>query len=80
MITCERIQSLIEAHIPDSVARVENEYNDGEHFAAEVMSPAFEGARLVRQHQMVYRALGDLMSGPIHALALKTYTPDQWPY
>ena len=54
--------------------------NDGEHFSAEVTSSAFAGQRMVAQHRLVYGALGDHMHRDIHALALKTYTPDRWPH
>lgn len=47
------------------------------HFRAVIVSPAFEGKRLLQQHQAVYAALGDTM-GKIHALALHTYTPKEW--
>ena len=49
-----------------------------DHYEATVVSPAFDGRTRVEQHQMVYRALGELMAGPVHALALKTYTPELW--
>jgi stress-induced morphogen len=49
-----------------------------DHYQARIVSSAFAGKSLVSQHQLVYRALGAAMSGPIHALALKTYTPEEW--
>lgn len=49
-----------------------------DHFQAVVVSPAFASLSRVEQHQAVYRALGDLMAGPVHALALQTYTPEKW--
>lgn len=49
-----------------------------DHFQAVVVSPAFAALSRVEQHQAVYRALGDLMAGPVHALALRTYTPETW--
>ena len=49
-----------------------------DHYEATVVSTSFAGKTLIAQHQMVYAALGDLMDGPVHALALKTYTPDNW--
>lgn len=79
MFSADRIQQLIEAGIPDATAVVENPMNDGVHFQARVTAPAFEGLSLVRQHQLVYGALGDHMKEDIHALALRTYTPDNWP-
>lgn len=49
-----------------------------DHYEATVVSAAFEGKTKIEQHQLVYGALGDLMAGPVHALALNTYTPDGW--
>ncbi len=49
-----------------------------DHWDALIVSEAFAGKSRVEQHQMVYAALGDLMSGPVHALALKTYSPESW--
>jgi len=49
-----------------------------DHYQAVVVSRAFEGRTRLEQHQMVYRALGELMGGSIHALALHTYTPEAW--
>ncbi|WP_263144281.1 BolA family protein [Pseudomonas sp. RIT-PI-AD] len=47
------------------------------HFKAVVVSPAFAGLNAVKRHQKVYATLGDLM-GRFHALALHTYTPEEW--
>jgi acid stress-induced BolA-like protein IbaG/YrbA len=52
--------------------------DDGTHFEAVIVSPAFEGKRMVQQHQLVYASLGDRMRAEIHALSMKTYTPQQW--
>lgn len=49
-----------------------------DHYEATIVSGAFDGKSKIEQHQLVYRALGDLMSGPVHALALNTYTPTGW--
>ncbi len=51
---------------------------DGEHFEAIIVSPAFANKNRVQQHQLVYLALGDRMKAEIHALSMKTYTPEQW--
>ncbi|MGA2549397.1 MAG: BolA family protein [Burkholderiaceae bacterium] len=51
---------------------------DGQHFEALIVSPAFHGQRLVQRHQLVYRALGDRMRAEIHALSMKTLTPEEW--
>ena len=49
-----------------------------DHYDATIVASDFVGKTRVAQHQMVYQALGDLMAGPVHALALKTYTPEAW--
>ena len=74
------IEDLIEAEIPDAVARVtaprvHNDEDEDAHFAAVVVSPAFDGESLVDQHQRVYDAVGDHMTRSVHALEIKTYTP-----
>ena len=78
MFEASRIQEILETSLPNCTAIVMDDLNDGEHFSAEVVSSAFEGINLVKQHQLVYDALGDLMKAQIHALALRTFTPEQW--
>jgi acid stress-induced BolA-like protein IbaG/YrbA len=51
---------------------------DGRHFFATIVSPEFIGASRIARHQRVYRALGDRMREQIHALSMKTLTPDEW--
>jgi acid stress-induced BolA-like protein IbaG/YrbA len=51
---------------------------DGAHFEAVVVSPQFAGLPRVRQHQLVYAALGERMRDEIHALSMKTYSPEEW--
>jgi acid stress-induced BolA-like protein IbaG/YrbA len=51
---------------------------DGAHFEAVIVSPRFSGLTRVRQHQLVYGALGDRMREEIHALSMQTLTPEQW--
>jgi len=51
---------------------------DGAHFEAVIVSPAFAGLSRVRQHQLVYAALGERMKVEIHALSMKTYSPEEW--
>jgi acid stress-induced BolA-like protein IbaG/YrbA len=70
------IQRLIETGLPGSQVRVMGD--DGQHFEAVVVCAEFAGKSLVQQHQMVYRALGEHMrDAVIHALALRTLTPEQ---
>ena len=51
---------------------------DGRHFFATIVSAEFDGANRVARHQRVYRALGDRMREQIHALSMKTLTPQEW--
>jgi acid stress-induced BolA-like protein IbaG/YrbA len=70
------VKRLIEAGIPG--ARVEVHSPDGVHFEAMVIAAAFGEMRPVARHQRVYAALGDLVTGgTLHALALKTLTPEE---
>ena len=71
----ETIQKLIETGLPG--AHVEVQGDDGVHFEATVVSEAFRGQMPLARHRLVYATLGDLMGGAIHALALKTMTPDE---
>ena len=52
--------------------------DDGQHFEAVVVSPQFTGKNKVQQHQLVYLALGDRMRAEIHALSMRTFTPEGW--
>jgi len=51
---------------------------DGHHFEALIVSPAFAGKSRVQRHQLVYAALGDRMREEIHALSMRTLTPEEW--
>ena len=57
---------------------VEVQGDDGQHFEAVIVSPQFTGKNMIQQHQLVYQALGDRMRAEIHALAMRTFTPDAW--
>lgn len=70
------IASLIEQNLAESKAAVET---DGQgHYEATVVCPAFAGKRSLQRHQMVYATLGTRVGREIHALALKTFTPEEW--
>ena len=69
------VKALIEKGMPD--ARVAVEGSDGVHFEAVVVSEQFKGKLPLARHRMVYATLGDKMGGEIHALALKTLTPEE---
>jgi stress-induced morphogen len=69
------IEQLIKDGIPEAQVTIEDLRGDGDHYAAYVVSPAFEGKTRVQQHQMVYQALQGRMGGQLHALALQTSVP-----
>jgi len=75
MATPEQVRS----YIQDSLACDHVEVvGDGHHFEAVIVSPEFRGKTRVQQPQVVYRALGDRMREEIHALSMKTLTPEDW--
>ena len=51
---------------------------DGAHFEGTIVSSLFEGLNRVKQHQLVFNALGDKMKSDIHALSMKTYPVNEW--
>jgi len=74
-MTGPEIELLIKNAFPDAEVFITDLANDGDHFAARVVSPAFAGKSRIQQHQMVYAALRGQMGGALHALALETMTP-----
>lgn len=76
MVQPDDIKKLIEDGMPGT-PRVQVAGDDGTHFEAVVVSEDFEGKSIVDRHRMVYDTLGERMGGEIHALSLRTLTPDQ---
>ena len=74
MVTLEQVQGYIEKGMQCSQVRV---LGDGEHFEALIVSEAFRGKSRVQRHQLVYAALGERMRGEIHALSMRTLTPEE---
>ena len=75
MVNPESIETSIAAGLPCEHVEVRG---DGHHWEAVIVSVAFEGLSRVRQHQLVYTALGDRMREEIHALSMQTFTPETW--
>ena len=75
MVTPEQVRSYIQDSLPCDHVEV---VGDGHHFEAVIVSPEFRGKSRLQQHQAVYRALGDRMREEIHALSMKTLTPEDW--
>jgi stress-induced morphogen len=76
MPTVEELQSRIEEALPGARAHVQDLTGGGDHFRAEIVSDRFEGLSRIEQHQLVYGIFGAEIGGPIHALSLKTSTPE----
>lgn len=68
------IERLIRAALPDARVEIKDLAGDGDHYSATIVSAAFKGLSRVKQHQLVYGALGGRMGGALHALALQTST------
>jgi len=68
----DTLKSLLVAAFPDARVEVTDLTGTKDHFQAVVVTRAFDGKTRIEQHQMVYAALGELMAGDIHALALTT--------
>ena len=79
MLDANFVKTRILEALPGSEVEVRDTTGTGDHFEARVVSPAFAGKPMVQQHQLVYAPLQQwLKSGELHALALKTYSPEQW--
>ncbi|HUW25495.1 MAG TPA: BolA/IbaG family iron-sulfur metabolism protein [Gallionella sp.] len=76
MVTSESIRLSIAQGMATEHLSVAGE--DGTHFEALVVSHAFAGKSRVQRHQLVYQTLGERMREEIHALSMKTYTPEEW--
>lgn len=73
--TVEQVRQCIEAALPCEYLHVDG---DGYQYQAVVVSSAFEGKRRVARHQLVYAALGDRMKADIHAITMRTLTPEEY--
>jgi len=74
----DEVEAIIEETVPDAQATVTTprDPDDDSHYAVEVVSPVFEEQSLVEQHQVVHDALGDHLTRDIHAIELRTKTPE----
>jgi stress-induced morphogen len=76
MPNAQEIKQRIEAAIPGAQAEVEDWTGGGDHFKATVTAQAFAGRSRIEQHRLVYEVFGAEIGGPIHALSLKTQSPE----
>ena len=75
----DELRERIEAALPGARASVQDLTGGGDHFRAEVVSDRFAGLSRIEQHQLVYSIFGADIGGQIHALSLKTTTPEGTP-
>lgn len=75
-MAAQEIEALIRAGIPDAQVEITDLRGDGDHYAARVEAESFRGMSRVKQHQVVYNALGGRMGGVLHALQLTTAVPN----
>jgi acid stress-induced BolA-like protein IbaG/YrbA len=75
MVTPAQIKQYVESSLECEHVEVTG---DGQHFEAVIVSAGFRGKSRVQQHQLVYSALGDRMREDIHALSMRTLTPEEW--
>lgn len=85
MIVQTQIEEKLSAELQPELLQVSNEShmhsvppNSETHFKVVIVSADFEGKRKVARHQRVYGLLAEQLEGPVHALALHTYTPVEW--
>jgi len=76
MLLASQIEDVIKENLDCTFIEVKGD--DGTHFEAVIVSTFFEDKSMIKQHQIVYQALGDMMRQEIHALSMKTLTPEQW--
>jgi stress-induced morphogen len=76
MPSADELQQRIEAALPGARVAVEDLTGGGDHFRAEIVSERFEGLSRIQQHKLVYDVFGADVGGPIHALSIKTSTPE----
>jgi stress-induced morphogen len=74
-MNASEIERLIREALPDARVEIRDLAGDGDHYAANVVSPSFKGKSRIQQHQMIYAALKGRMGGELHALALQTSAP-----
>jgi stress-induced morphogen len=75
MIEAENLRRLLQTAFPGAEVQITDLTGTQDHYQVSIVADAFRGQPRMRQHKLVYEALGDLMRGPIHALTLKTTAP-----
>ena len=78
MIEPKEVEVRLREAFPDAEIVLDDLTGTKDHYQAKIVSAAFSGKTPIQQHQLVYAALVEEMKGPIHALSLKTYSPESW--
>ena len=73
-----KVKELIIAGLTDPYVEVTDTTGTGDHFSAVIISDDFNDLSLIKQHQLVYKSLGNYLTKEIHALQLKTYSKSAW--
>ncbi|HWE98984.1 MAG TPA: BolA family transcriptional regulator [Caulobacteraceae bacterium] len=74
-MAADDLETRLRRAFPDALIEIHDLAGDGDHYRAKIVSDAFKGVSRVKQHQMVYSALGGSVGGELHALALETSAP-----
>jgi stress-induced morphogen len=75
-LAAEDLEARLRRAFPDAEIAITDLAGDGDHYKARIVAEAFRGLPRVRQHQLVNRALADVLGGALHALALETAAPE----
>ena len=78
MIEPEKIVQKIQQALPNAQVDVQDLTGTRDHYKARIVAKEFEGQSLILRHRMIYSALAEEMKGPIHALTLETFSPEEW--
>lgn len=78
LLSADEVKAMLEKAMPGAKVAVRDLTGTSDHFEMTVVSDLFAGKGMLDQHRMVKDALAEPLKGPIHALTLKTYTPEQW--
>lgn len=73
----EELDRRLRAAFPEAELTITDLAGDGDHYRARIVASAFQGLSRVRRHQLVNKALADVLGGALHALALETLAPGE---
>ncbi len=75
-MTANELKNIISSNLKCEHIELEG---DGQHWYATIVAEVFEGKRLIQRHKLVYATLGEkIQTNEVHALSMKTYTPQEW--